>query len=49
MKIIKVDDYEKMSEAAAALLADVLSEKEDATLGLATGSTPIGLYKKLIE
>lgn len=49
MKIIKVDDYEKMSVAAAALIADVLSEKEDATLGLATGSTPIGLYKKLIE
>ena len=49
MKIIKVDDYEKMSEAAAALLADVLSEKEDALVGLATGSSPIGLYKKLIE
>lgn len=49
MRIIKTDNYEKMSEAAAALIADLISEKEDATLGLATGSSPIELYKKLIE
>lgn len=49
MRIIKTDNYEKMSAAAAALIADLISEKEDATLGLATGSSPIELYKKLIE
>lgn len=49
MKIIKTIDYDHMSEAAAALICDVISEKPDAVLGLATGSTPMGLYKKLIE
>lgn len=49
MKLLVVKNYEEMSEAAAKVFKEVLNEKPDAVLGLATGSTPIGLYKKLIQ
>lgn len=49
MKLLVVKDYEEMSEVAAKIFKDVITEKPNAILGLATGSTPIGLYKKLIE
>jgi len=49
MKIIIVDDYEQLSKTAAELIAEVVEEKPNATLGLATGSTPIGCYKLLSD
>lgn len=49
MKLLVVKNYEEMSEVAAKILKEVITEKPNAILGLATGSTPIGLYKKLIE
>lgn len=49
MKLLVVKDYEEMSCVAAKIFKDIINEKPDAVLGLATGSTPIGLYKKLIE
>lgn len=49
MKLIVADDYQGMSREGARLFADLLNEKPDATLGLATGSTPIGLYDCLVE
>ena len=49
MKIIKVKNYEEMSEAALRVVLDVVKEKPDAVLGLATGSTPLGLYAKMAE
>ena len=49
MKIIKVKDYESMSEEAFKILLGVVQNKPDAVLGLATGSTPLGLYAKMIE
>ena len=49
MKIIKVKNYEMLSETAAYLLIKKIKEMKKITLGLATGSTPIGLYKKMIE
>ena len=49
MKIIVAKDYESMSEIAAEIVADVIKNKPDCVLGLATGSTPIGLYKQLIK
>lgn len=49
MKVIKVKDYDELSVKASEIIADLLKEKEDAVLGLATGSTPIGLYKNLIK
>lgn len=44
-----VKNYEKMSEKAAALLFAQITLKPDAVLGLATGSTPVGTYRKLTE
>jgi len=49
MKLIKVENYEEMSKVAAKYILDLVKAKPDATLGLATGSSPIGLYKILIE
>ncbi|QCX33397.1 glucosamine-6-phosphate deaminase [Caloramator sp. E03] len=49
MKITVVDDYHKMSEVAARMIVSQINEKPDSVLGLATGSTPIGMYKKLID
>ncbi len=47
MKIIVTENYEEMSAVAAKLFLETLSEKENCVLGLATGSTPIGLYNNL--
>ena len=49
MQFIKVENYEQLSEQAAQIIADVVINKADCVLGLATGSSPIGTYKKLIE
>ena len=49
MEIIIKDNAEEMSRAAARVVAKVLNAKPDAVLGLATGSTPLGLYKELIR
>ena len=49
MKVIKVKNYEEMSEEALRVVLDVVREKPDAVLGLATGSTPLGLYAKMAE
>lgn len=49
MKIIVVDNYDEMSGIAASYIKGLVDEKNDAVLGLATGSTPVGTYKKLIE
>jgi len=43
------DTYEEASKYAADLVAEVIKDKKDAVLGLATGSTPIGMYKELIR
>ena len=48
MNFIKVESYDKLSEMAAEIIADVIKNKPNAVLGLATGSTPIGLYKEMI-
>ena len=49
MKILKFANYDEMSAAAADILAKQVSIKKDSVLGLATGSTPVGMYKKLAE
>ena len=49
MKIIKVKNYDEMSEEALKLMLDVVKNNPRAVLGLATGSTPLGLYAKMIE
>lgn len=49
MKIIYAEDYASMSRKAANLLAAVVLLKPSGVLGLATGSTPVGTYRELIE
>ena len=49
MEIIVVKNYEEMSKAGNEVLKNVVLENPQAILGLATGSTPIGIYKNMIE
>ncbi|AXI10538.1 glucosamine-6-phosphate deaminase [Oceanobacillus sp. 143] len=49
MELIKVKDYDAMSEEACAFLVERINRIENPVLGLATGSTPEGLYKRIIE
>lgn len=49
MKIYKTKNYEEMSKKAAHIIASQVILNPDCVLGLATGSTPVGTYKNLIE
>lgn len=49
MKIYEAADYEEMSRKAANILSAQMLMKGNCVLGLATGSTPIGIYQKLVE
>lgn len=49
MKFITVDTYEKLSWQAANIISAQVILKPDSVLGLATGSSPLGTYKQLIE
>ncbi len=49
MNIIIKKSYDEMSKKAAELIKEQIIKKEDSVLGLATGSTPEGLYNELIR
>lgn len=49
MNFITVKNYETLSKIAANIIAAQVNKKPDSVLGFATGSTPIGTYKNLIE
>lgn len=49
MKVIKVKDYQEMSAWASERVIDLVKSAERPVLGLATGSTPEGLYQNLID
>ncbi|HZK12537.1 MAG TPA: glucosamine-6-phosphate deaminase [Atribacterota bacterium] len=49
MKIVIVKDYNEMSYQAAQLIAEQITKKRNSVLGLATGSTPEGMYKEIIR
>lgn len=49
MKVIVCENYDEMSLKAAEILKRQLDEKPDSILGFATGSTPVGTYKRLID
>ena len=49
MKIIKAKDYDDMSRKAANIISAQVIMKPDCVLGLATGSSPEGTYKQLVE
>ena len=47
MEVFVYEKYEQISKAAAQVVADTINSKPNTVLGLATGSTPLGLYKEL--
>lgn len=49
MKVIVTKNYQAMSDYATKHVLEQLAKKPDSVLGLATGSTPIGLYDRLIK
>jgi len=49
MKFVCGKDYAEMSVKAAEIIAQQVKDKPNCVLGLATGSSPVGTYKKLIE
>ena len=49
MRIYCTKDYKEMSRKAANLISAQVIIKPDCVLGLATGSTPIGIYDQLVE
>ena len=49
MKVMIVDDYETLSARAADMMIGIVKENPCAVLGLATGTTPLGLYAHMIS
>lgn len=49
MEVIVLDNPEQVADRAAAILCDLVSRKPDAVLGLATGRTPIEMYRRLVQ
>ena len=49
MEFIVAKNYEEMSRKAADVIAELVARKPSCTLGLATGSTPEGLYAELVK
>lgn len=47
MKVIVVKDYQEGAVKAADLIENIVRENPECTLGLATGSSPVGMYKEL--
>ncbi len=49
MKFIEVETYAELSRLGADIIAEVIKSKENPVLGLATGSSPIGIYESLVK
>ncbi|MEG0284091.1 MAG: glucosamine-6-phosphate deaminase [Erysipelotrichaceae bacterium] len=49
MQVIVLENYEQVSEKAFEVMKEIVVKKPNATLGLATGSSPIGLYTNMIK
>lgn len=49
MEFVKVKTYEELSRRAAAIICGQVALKPDCTLGLATGSSPVGAYQKMVK
>ena len=49
MKVIVCENYEELSKAAFEVIKECVVAKPNAVLGLATGSSPVGLYKEMIK
>ena len=49
IRIYAAENYEEMSEKAARIIAAQVIVKPECVLGLATGSSPVGTYQRLVE
>lgn len=49
MVLYQTKDYKELSRKAAGIISAQVIGKPDSVLGLATGSTPVGTYEKLVE
>lgn len=49
MKVIVTKDYDELSKEAFKVMKEVLDARPDAVLGLATGSSPEGLYAEMVK
>lgn len=49
MKVIITENYDEMSKKAAEIMIQLVKNNPNAVLGLATGSSPIGMYKAMAE
>jgi len=49
MEVVIGRNYNEMSKLAAQMVAELLNTKPNAVLGMATGSTPLGLYQELVR
>jgi len=49
MRVVITADYDEMSDRAAQIVLEAIQKKPDIVLGLATGSTPEGLYERLVQ
>ena len=49
MKILVCKDYEELSLKSAEIIVNQINQKRDSVLGLATGGTPVGMYKELVK
>ena len=49
LNLIKVENYQEMSQRASSIILGLISKKSNPVLGLATGSTPEGMYQCLIK
>ena len=49
MRILVCKNYEDMSKKAAQMILSQVTLKPNSVLGLATGSTPMGMYKELVN
>lgn len=49
MKVIVVENYQQIAQLGAQIIAGVIKNNPNAVLGLATGTSPIGIYQNLVE
>ncbi len=49
MRVLVCKDYDAMSKKAAEMIAAQIVLKPNSILGLATGSTPVGMYRDLVK
>lgn len=49
MQVIVTKSYDESCQVVAQMFCELIRQKPDCKLGLATGGTPVPMYKKLIE